>query len=380
MKIISLYSVLLMFCFSANAQITVPNSTLPDVGDILQFTRFDYDENTSFKVEGENLNWSYDGFMVTGPATEEYFDITGTELADSFPSANMIVDIAGFQAAAVRTTNTIDVIGLGTLDFMGISVDGGVDFDDAYTYKKTPINYGDFYEDNFDITIQIASDLIPFLDSIELPLPGAMLDSIRINVLTYKSEEATAWGTLDLLGQSYDVLKVEQVDTSDFVIEAGVNIFGSFIWIDASAFLADMIPVVPTRVTHKFLDTSSKEPLVQFTDSTFEDPVTGQTVLQVTGRLSANILSSSEEIEVNSNLLNVYPNPTQEYLNIKMDSDLDLIDQFSIYNLEGRLVYQSKNILNNSRISVESLAEGQYFVKLQAGKKVFVEQVQIIRN
>ncbi len=379
MKFISLYIVLL-FCVTATAQITVPNSTLPEVGDILEFTRFDYDtETTSFKEQGENLNWSYSGFMVTGPATEDYLDIAGTELGDSFPSANMIVDIAGFQAAAVKSDTTIDVIGLGNLDFMGLEVNGGVNFDDPYTYKKTPINYGDFYEDNFDISLTIDAALIPFLDSIEIPLPGATLDSIRINVLTYKSEQATAWGTLDLLGQSYNVLKVEQVDTSDFVIEAGLNVFGTFVWINASDFLGDVIPVIPNRVTHKFLDESSKTALVQFTDASFIDPQTGEMVVQVTGRLSADILSSDEDIEVNSNLISLFPNPTQDLLKMNLDFPIGSAGNVYIYNLNGQLVYQSKDLAANMDISVKHLIDGQYFLKVHTADKIYVEQFHIIR-
>jgi len=159
MKNFSLCLLLVFVCCSVTAQITVPNTTLPDVGDVLQTTRFDYElETSSFKTRGENLSWTYDDFVIMGPAEEQFLDITGTELADSFPQANMIVALAGFQAAAVRDDNTIEVVGLGTLDFMDVEIDGGVNFDDSYTLRKTPISYGDFYEDNFDISLQLAAD------------------------------------------------------------------------------------------------------------------------------------------------------------------------------------------------------------------------------
>jgi len=378
MKKFSLYAFLLFFCFSANAQITVPITTLPEVGDVLQTTRFDYElESTSFKMQGENLSWSYDDFVVTGPAEEGYLDITGTDLADMFPQANMIVELAGFQAAAVRTDNTIEVVGLGTLDFMDVEIDGGVNFDDSYLLEKRPISYGDFFEDDFDITIQIAAEVLPFLDSIEIPLPGATLDSIRINVITYKSEEATAWGTLDVLGTSYDVLKVEQFDTSALKIEAGLGILGNVVWLDASAFLGDMIPAIPNRTTHKFLDASSKMPIVEFTDVSFEDPDTGEFMERVTGRMSAEILSSNKDITVYSEDLLVFPNPVSDQLQMQLDPEAGDIQQIVLYTLNGAQVINTTAA--NGEISVKHLLAGQYFLKVVTEDKIFVKQIQIVK-
>ncbi len=379
MKKISLYTILLCLCFSATAQITVPNSTLPDVGDVLSLTRFDYElESSSFKMQGENLSWSYDEFVVTGPAVEEFLDITGTELADSFPQANMIVELSGFQAAAVRDDNTIEVVGLGALDFMDIAIDGGIDFDDSYTLRKTPISYGDFYEDNFDVVVQIAAEEVPFLDTIEIPIPGATLDSIRLNIVNYKAEEATAWGTLDLLGESYEVLKVEQLDTSALVVEAGVTVFGSFLWVDASEFLDGLIPSIPNRVTHKFLDENSKSPIVEFTDVSFVDPQTGESIERVTGRMSAEILSSSPEIQVASNDILVYPNPTSDLLRFEFDDQLGEIEKISIFNLNGQRVFSTNNF--NGKLSVKDIPEGHYFIKIHTEESIYLKRLQVVSS
>lgn len=381
MKNFSLCLLLVFVCCSVTAQITVPNTTLPDVGDVLQTTRFDYElETSSFKTRGENLSWTYDDFVIMGPAEEQFLDITGTELADSFPQANMIVALAGFQAAAVRDDNTIEVVGLGTLDFMDVEIDGGVNFDDSYTLRKTPISYGDFYEDNFDISLQLAAETIPFLDSIEIPLPGAELDSIRINVVTYKSEEATAWGTLEVLGTSYDVLKVEQVDTSDFIIEAGLNIAGNIIWLNANDFLGDVIPSIPNRITHRFLDENTKTGIIQFTDVSVTDPETGEVTERVTGRLNADILSSAQEVQANSNALRVFPNPSSDVFQIELDSDVKSLQELSVYNLKGERVLQKTKLANRTQISMRDLAEGHYILKIITEEKIYVEQLQVIRN
>ena len=53
-----------------------------------------------------------DSFNVIGSETESYLTSEGTALGDTFPDANMILDFGGFEAAAIRTGNTIEMIGV----------------------------------------------------------------------------------------------------------------------------------------------------------------------------------------------------------------------------------------------------------------------------
>jgi len=62
------------------------------------------------------------------------------------------------------------------------------------------------------------------------------------------------------------------VDTSDFIIEAGLNIAGNIIWLNANDFLGDVIPSIPNRITHRFLDENTKTGIIQFTDVSVTDP------------------------------------------------------------------------------------------------------------
>jgi len=77
-----------------------------------------------------------------------------------------------------------------------------------------------------------------------------------------------------------------------------------------------------------------------------------------------------------SNNLNisVYPNPAQDYLNIKTDG-INLNDtDIHIYDVVGKKVHAS---ITNSRIDVSALAKGVYLIKITVGEDYVVKKILI---
>lgn len=66
----------------------------------------------------------------------------------------------------------------------------------------------------------------------------------------------------------------------------------------------------------------------------------------------------------------VYPNPASEQINVKM-AGRGGINQVSIVDMNGRVVYQSKGSFNASQVNipVQNLAEGVYLLQVQSGSK-----------
>ena len=141
---------IISFSLQIQAQITIESNTLPEPGDVLSYTTFsNYPDTLSFKATGENLNWSYSSFDLNAPlgtVTEVYAEIAGTELMDSFPDANMILNIMGFEAAAIKTENAIEVIGLSEGAFGEFGVEANIALDEPYIYRQTPLNYNETYK------------------------------------------------------------------------------------------------------------------------------------------------------------------------------------------------------------------------------------------
>ena len=74
---------------------------------------------------------------------------------------------------------------------------------------------------------------------------------------------------------------------------------------------------------------------------------------------------SSRHFEKLANV-NLYPNPSSDFINI---NSADTIQEYSIYDLTGRVVKNSNPNSNNFIIDITALNKGVYLVKLNSGDK-----------
>ena len=77
------------------------------------------------------------------------------------------------------------------------------------------------------------------------------------------------------------------------------------------------------------------------------------------------------------NSVNLYPNPAKEYVDIRVDGDLN-VSMMEVYDVYGKLVNTVNVIDNPTRINVNGLANGMYFVRVTTDKgtvtKTFVKK------
>ncbi|HEX5112408.1 MAG TPA: M4 family metallopeptidase [Saprospiraceae bacterium] len=65
---------------------------------------------------------------------------------------------------------------------------------------------------------------------------------------------------------------------------------------------------------------------------------------------------------------NLYPQPAQDYIQVKMDQPSDLPGQYEISDMTGKLM--SAGQINQDRIDIHALPSGAFILELQAGQKV----------
>jgi hypothetical protein len=70
-----------------------------------------------------------------------------------------------------------------------------------------------------------------------------------------------------------------------------------------------------------------------------------------------------------NNVINLFPNPTSDVLNIENNSS-EVISNVSVYSVSGALIKEVKSIDTIKSISVSDLQTGIYFVKLQINNEV----------
>jgi hypothetical protein len=84
------------------------------------------------------------------------------------------------------------------------------------------------------------------------------------------------------------------------------------------------------------------------------------------------------EISNSPNTFNIYPNPSAGGYTLQISASL-LNSQLTIYDTQGRNVFQTKIVQENPVINIPSLAKGMYYVKLitpqqQSTEKTIVQQ------
>ncbi|MBR4637559.1 MAG: T9SS type A sorting domain-containing protein, partial [Bacteroidales bacterium] len=89
-----------------------------------------------------------------------------------------------------------------------------------------------------------------------------------------------------------------------------------------------------------------------------------------------NVTTTGIENRLESSV-NLYPNPAKEYVDIRVDGDLN-VTIMEVYDVYGKLINTVNVIDNPTRINVSSLANGMYFVRVTTEKgmvtKTFVKR------
>lgn len=87
-----------------------------------------------------------------------------------------------------------------------------------------------------------------------------------------------------------------------------------------------------------------------------------------TGTNSSFVLSESttSSIDLEKESISIYPNPASEFISISGNS---LEYEYSIYNIQGRLVSQSI-LKENSNVDISNFESGLYFINIQNESKV----------
>ncbi len=106
---------------------------------------------------------------------------------------------------------------------------------------------------------------------------------------------------------------------------------------------------------------------------TLGEPVT-ETISDGTNILTQGFqqskLSATEIFNISSDNINItlFPNPTQDYINLKTSDFKDLT--YNISDINGRLLNEGKVVSQNTEISVNKLPAAVYFFKIINNNKV----------
>jgi hypothetical protein len=92
-----------------------------------------------------------------------------------------------------------------------------------------------------------------------------------------------------------------------------------------------------------------------------------------------SVVTAIEEAKVINLSVSAYPNPTTDYLELKVESEKLKDVSFQLFNINGKLLQNEKIIGNQTNIVMSNLVPATYFVKVIQGSKV-VKTFKIIKN
>lgn len=350
-----LWGALIIFVFSVSiqAQITITNANLPNIGDTIRYSIANINSVGDYTSTGANYVWHFDTLKVIGQDRRDFTNNTpymffsgpgkfGEKIADTIVSQNIpgfgSISITEFYQFYRNLPTVFDVEGAG-VKINGVPVPSFyTDKDELYLL---PLHYG-----------QKDSTTFKFSTATSTAIPIVYKKS------GYRITEVDGWGTVSTPFGTFNCLRVITTqyskDTIIFNSPLGPIPFGfnnyqrAYQWISN----AEKIPIL--EVSGTIGNTGNFIPnMVRFRDN--------------------YRVVSVNEISGKSESINVYPNPVSNVLKIEnlfRNSNVHI----QIYNMSGQMVYsiiEQNDFLDNIELDVTHLPNGRYFGKVIDDRDVY---------
>ncbi len=175
-------------------------------------------------------------------------------------------------------------------------------------------------------------------------------------------------------------------------IQIGIMMFKNGVWIaggelitteTVSNWISFNIPIYSNTGSYTNVDADSATITVAafYNDTTCGNPYGpyGNSVLYVDNLSFDNLITSISEQTSKSNLFNLFPNPANNIVTLKIDYTKDIDPTLNIYNLMGFLVRSETLKQNQQQINVSDLSNGIYMIEIKS-KELKENQKLIIQR
>ena len=89
-----------------------------------------------------------------------------------------------------------------------------------------------------------------------------------------------------------------------------------------------------------------------------------------------SVITGINETAINLEMI-VYPNPTTNYLNLKVEDNVNL--SYQLYDLQGKVIENKKVTADNTTIKMEALPKATYFLRVTDNNKI-AKTFKVIKN
>ena len=366
-KILSILFILISL--STYSQITITD--INSIGDIVYQRNETPSSLLSVGSSGLNQNWDF-SILNSNNSTNTlvFLDPIGTTYEQQYPSASLCLNDNGTLSYYKQESNGLFLLGLGDTVFNSPAL-----------FFPLPLTYGLTLSDGPVVIIQ---------ESITGPLLSSYIPDSLVSVLTNgvanKAEEALikitnstdfvvdASGSMTTGLGSFDVLRLKLTAYTDSELDilCKDTVTNQTTWITNVPFTS--IPGLTS-----FSNNSIEYKYQWVTDDTSVSFLICEAVVDefdnIIDEVSYQIAPPvSSTVNVEKNLLNVFPNPTSNVLNIDFTKKNNY--SLSFVDINGRILI-SKNVINNISLDISSFNKGIYFLLVKSDEDFVIKKIKI---
>lgn len=336
--------------FFITAQIEITSDHLPDANDVLIQYPATFQGDVDVEATGANYTWDFGGDvlqLIGAPQTTNCNDVGDTPLTFQFLFNNPFdpehnsdfgigvesFDLAGFitvENAYQYYQNRSDRYAITGFAASLNDIPAGAQGSPVDIVYELPMQFGNTHTSNSSLELEVPT------------LFSYFQEQTRVS-------EVDGWGTLNILGDTYEVLRVRQelTGTDSAYVELLQNGFNF---------------ERPLTIVYEWWSTEFKTPVLRVTS---------------TGGVPSSILVAdipSKISEANDDVLNLFPNPSYEFIFVEHSVSNA---PFEIFDMKGRKVMQGT--LNNNRIEIKSLPNGKYTLRVKDSNQLLTTSFMVVK-
>lgn len=352
-----------------HAQITLTSAILPKAGDTLMFAKDNMPEG--LQIGGAGGPYSWDFSMLQAPfATNLSYGKAGKRFAGADLQQRSSIQTTDYYRLQDNKLELVATKGADPLK-MGLALD--LRYDPPLIEQRPLVRYGDRFQSISTAKTTFSTEAIPkrWLDSLDLTP-----DSLRIRSSITRIEVVDAYGTLDIPGGRYEVLRLKRTDIIESTLEAKFAI-GS--WLDITKIMPHVEQLRrQEKVSYEFWNNKVKGPI-----ALAEIDPKSEAVRSIRYK-SLDPTSNRQSVPSHQPSMALYPNPA--ILDVRIDfANLRPGNyRVQILNILGVSVYEQEIWIEGDRtlkIDLNPLLKGSYLCSLSNSKDetLFTRRLIILR-
>ncbi len=342
-----------LFAIALHAQVTITNSIFPGAGHSLYY-------QTSFALQGfepgqagADQQWDMTQLTVHSSDTMHFFHPAEGNYSGSFVFADFMIKMDSAEVYGRTLATRVEMIGIAGPDPSGFGLFDSINvpINPPQRLYEAPLVFGHTSQHNAEIKITLPG--IPELEGLELDI-----DSVRIKLVTKRSDEVDAYGTLMLPGGTYQVLRQRQETITSIEVELLIQLLPPPIppvWVNPSQFGLDIGLPSDTSMAYVFFAEGQKGHVARI------DMADEEEVMSVQYKTGDNVTGVRTDLSTMG--FRVFPNPASHTLVIESPEGLEQDYVFNLYDISGKVAAHGQ-FSGSHQLNVSSLPGGTYILAL----------------